>query len=116
MDLIPIIWRGLMVLFLILEAACPLHLVSLWFAAGSLAALGIYFLNGALWLQVAVFLLVSCILLVSLWPLSKKYLTPKLTATNIDSIIGSTGYVSVTVDNIEGVKVFVTTVKILEQV
>ena len=150
MDLIPIIWLGLMVLFLIVEAACPLHLVSLWFAAGSLAALGIYFLNGALWLQVAVFLLVSCILLVSLWPLSKKYLKPKLTATNIDSIIGSTGYVSVTVDNthgqgqaklgamewtarsssgepipegtlvkvdkIEGVKVFVTPVKILEQV
>ena len=150
MDLIPIIWLGLMVLFLIVEAACPLHLVSLWFAAGSLAALGIYFLNGALWLQIAVFLLVSCILLVSLWPLSKKYLTPKLTATNIDSIIGSTGYVSVTVDNIhgqgqaklgamewtarsssgepipegtlvkvdkiEGVKVFVTPVKILEQV
>ena len=102
MDLIPIIWLGLMVLFLIVEAACPLHLVSLWFAAGSLAALGIYFLNGALWLQVAVFLLVSCILLVSLWPLSKKYLKPKLTATNIDSIIGSTGYVTAAVDNIHG--------------
>ena len=149
MEFFTILWLALMVVFLVTEAA-TVTMVSLWFAAGSLAALGIYFLNGALWLQVAVFLLVSCILLVSLWPLSKKYLTPKLTATNIDSIIGSTGYVSVTVDNIhgqgqaklgamewtarsssgepipegtlvkvdkiEGVKVFVTPVKILEQV
>ena len=95
-------------------------------------------------------LLISCMLLAALWPLSKKYLKPKLTATNIDSIIGSTGYVTAAVDNvhshgqiklgamewtarsssgepipegtlvkvdkIEGVKVFVTPVKILEQV
>ena len=150
MDLIAIVWLGLLVLFLVVEAACPLHLVSLWFAAGSLTALGVYFLDGALWLQVTVFLVVSCSLLALLWPLSKKYLTPKLTATNIDSVIGSEGYVTEDVDNvhargraklgamewtarstsgepiaegtlvkvdkIEGVKVFVTPVKVLEQV
>lgn len=150
MDLVAIVWLVLLILFLIVEAACPLHLVSIWFAAGSLAALGIFFLGGALWLQVTVFLVVSCVLLAALWPLSKKYLTPKLTATNIDSVIGATGYVTVAVDNIhgqgqvklgamewtarstsaeaiaegtlvkvdkiEGVKVFVTPVKIPEQV
>ena len=102
MDLIPIIWLGLMVLFLIVEAACPLHLVSLWFAAGSLAALGVYFFDGPMWLQITVFLVVSCALLAALWPLSKKYLKPNLTATNVDSIIGSTGYVTTAVDNIHG--------------
>ena len=102
MELIVWIWMGLLVLFLIVEAACPLHLVSIWFAAGCLAALGVYFLGAPLWLQLTVFLVVSCALLASLWPLSKKYLKPKLTATNVDSIIGSTGYVTAAVDNIHG--------------
>ena len=100
MELVAIIWMVLLVLFLIVEAACPLHLVSLWFAAGCLAALGVSFLGAPLWLQITVFLLVSCVLLAALWPLSKKYLKPKLTATNIDSIIGSTGYVTAAVDNV----------------
>ena len=102
MELIVWIWMGLLILFLIVEAACPLHLVSIWFAAGCLAALGIYFLGAPLWLQITVFLVVSCALLAALWPLSKKYLKPKLTATNVDSIIGSTGYVTAAVDNIHG--------------
>lgn len=150
MDLVAIIWLGLLVFFLVVEAACPLHLVSIWFAAGSLVALVVYLLGGPLWLQVTLFLLVSCLLLAALWPLSKKYLTPKLTATNIDSVIGTTGLVTAAVDNvraegqvklgamewtarstsgeiiaegtmvkvdrIEGVKVFVTPVEVLEKV
>ena len=100
MDLVAILWLGLLVLFLVVEAACPLHLVSLWFAAGSLVALVVYLLGGPLWLQVTLFLLVSCLLLIALWPLSKKYLTPRITATNIDSVIGSTGLVTAAVDNV----------------
>lgn len=100
MELVAIIWLGLLVFFLVVEAACPLHLVSLWFAAGSLVALIVYLLQGPLWLQVTLFLLVSCALLIALWPLSKKYLTPKLTATNVDSVIGSTGLVTAAVDNV----------------
>ena len=102
MDLVAIVWLVLLILFLIVEAACPLHLVSIWFAAGSLAALGVYFFDGPMWLQITVFLVVSCALLAALWPLSKKYLKPNLTATNVDSIIGSTGYVTAAVDNIHG--------------
>ena len=100
MELLVILWLGLTVIFLIVEAACPIHLVSLWFAAGSLAALGVWALGGALWLQIAVFLAVSCALLAMLWPLTKKYLNPHLTATNIDSVIGSEGLVTVAVDNL----------------
>lgn len=150
MDLVAIVWMGLLLLFLVVEAACPVHLVSIWFAAGSLVALIVYMLGGPMWLQITLFLLVSCLLLVSLWPLSKNFLTPKLAATNIDSVIGSTGLVTVAVDNvkaegqaklgamvwtarsttgavipagtmvkvdrIEGVKVFVTPVEVLEKV
>lgn len=102
MEVVAIVWMGLLVLFLIVEAACPLHLVSLWFAVSALGGLAVYLLGGPLWLQITVFLLISCALLAALWPLSKKYLKPKLTATNVDSIIGSTGYVTAAVDNIHG--------------
>ena len=100
MELLAILWLGLTVIFLIVEAACPIHLVSLWFAAGSLAALGVWALGGALWLQITVFLAVSCALLAMLWPLTRKFLNPHLTATNIDSVIGSEGLVTASVDNL----------------
>ena len=100
MNITAIVWLGMMILFLVVEAACPLHLVSVWFAAGSLVALGASQIGLPLWLQIALFLVTSCVLLASLWPLSKKYLKPKLTPTNIDSVIGSTGYVTEEVDNV----------------
>ena len=100
MDIVPIVWAGLLIAFVILEAACPLHLVSIWFAVGSLAALGIYWLQGPLWLQIGVFLVVSGGLLAALWPLTKKYLKPNLTKTNIDSVIGSEGFVTAAIENV----------------
>lgn len=99
MDLYEIIWFCLMVVFLIVEAACPIHLVSIWFAAGSLTAMVVSFLGGPLWLQIAVFLAVSCLLLALLWPFIKKFLRPKLEKTNVDAVIGTRGVVTATIDN-----------------
>lgn len=100
MELVAIIWLGLLVAFLIVEAVCAVHLVSLWFAAGALAALLIWMLHGPVWLQIAVFLAVSCALLYALWPLTKKFFNPKLTATNVDSVIGSQGLVTADINNL----------------
>ena len=47
-----------------------------------------------------VFLTVSAIALTALRPLVRKYLTPKLTPTNIDSVIGSAGLVTAPIDNL----------------
>ena len=99
MDLVALIWLGLVILFVVVEASCPIHLVSIWFAAGSLTALAVWALGGPLWLQITLFLAVSCILLAALWPLTKKFLKPRLTATNVDSVIGSTGFVTAAIDN-----------------
>ena len=101
MDLVAIIWLGLLIAFLVVEAACPVHLVSVWFAVGSLAALAVFMLGGALWLQITLFVIVSGGLLAGLWPLTKKFLNPKHTSTNIDSVIGSTGLVTAAIDNLE---------------
>ena len=94
------IWLGLMVVFLITEAVCAIHLVSIWFAAGAFVAMIAAALGAKLWLQVTLFLLVSGALLALLWPMVKKFLRPNLKKTNLDSIIGTSGLVTVTVDNL----------------
>jgi len=94
-----IIWLLLLVAFLAVEAS-TVTLVSLWFAAGALVAMLFSFMGVALWLQIAVFLVVSTVLLTLLRPLARKYLTPKLTKTNVDSVIGSVGRVTATIDNV----------------
>lgn len=94
-----IIWLILMAAFLIVEASTVV-MVSLWFAAGSLTALVVSLLGGPLWLQVALFLIVSAALLACLRPMVRKHFTPKLTRTNVDAIIGSEGRVTADIDNI----------------
>ena len=97
------IWLILMVIFLIVEAACPIHLVSIWFVIGSLVAMFAGWLCWPLWVQIGLFLIVSCGLLALLWPLTKKYLNPAHKRTNIDSVIDSTGVVIAAIDNIRSV-------------
>lgn len=96
------VWLILMVVFLAVEAA-TVTMVSLWFAAGALAALIVSLLGGPLWLQILVCLAVSAAFLALLRPLARKFFTPKLTRTNVDSIIGSQGYVTTAIDNIAAV-------------
>lgn len=95
-----IIWLGLMVVFLVVEAACPLHLVSIWFTVGSLAAMIAAALGAAVWLQVVLFVLVSAGLLAALWPFTKRFLNAKVSATNLDSVIGAQGLVTEAIDNL----------------
>ena len=97
-----ILWLVLLVVFLIVEAS-TVTLVSLWFAAGALIALVTSLLGAALWLQVLLFLAVSAITLTALRPVVRKFVHPKLTATNVDSVIGSTGLVTASVDNVSAV-------------
>lgn len=99
MNLLSIIWLVLMVLFLIAEAA-TVTMISLWFAAGSLAALIVSLLGGSWALQIITALVVSALLLASLRPLARKHFTPRLTKTNVDAIVGSCGYVTADIDNV----------------
>ena len=94
-----IIWLALMVVFLIVEGA-TVSLVSLWFAVGSLGALVADLLGAPEWLQMLLFLVLSSVLLACLRPFIKKFIKPKVTATNTDSVIGSAGYVTEDIDNL----------------
>lgn len=100
MNLAALIWLGLMLAFLVAEAACAIHLISIWFAAGALIAMIASLLGAAVWLQVALFVVVSVVLLALLWPFVKKFLNPAHEKTNVDSVIGATGVVTAAIDNI----------------
>lgn len=94
------IWFLLMVVFLIVEGACPFHLVSIWFSVGALAAIIVSLFSGPVWLQIGVFLVVSVALLAALWPFVRKIQNPGITKTNVDALIGASGYVTADIDNL----------------
>jgi membrane protein implicated in regulation of membrane protease activity len=94
-----VVWLILMVVFLIAEA-CTVSLVSIWFAVGSMGALIASMCDAQLWIQIAVFLVLSATLLACMRPFVKKFIKPKITATNADSIIGSEGFVTEDIDNL----------------
>ena len=97
-----VFWLVLIPVFLLIEASTVM-LVSIWFAFGSLAALLLSLIGASVGLQVAVFLVVSAILLTALRPLVRKYVNPKLTKTNVDAVVGTTGLVTVAIDNVSAV-------------
>ena len=93
------IWLVAFVVCLVIESQ-TVELVAIWFAAGALTAMVASLCGAELWLQIVLFLVVSGVLLAALRPFVKKFIKPKITATNVDSLIGSQGYVTETVDNI----------------
>lgn len=92
-----VLWAVLALGFLVLEG-CTVAMVSLWFAFGAAAALILGLLGAAFWLQAAAFLVVSGALLALLRPMLRKY--AKTTKTNVDSIPGSQGLVTESIDNV----------------
>ncbi len=94
-----IFWLFAMVVFILAEAA-TVTLVSIWFAAGALAAIVVALTGGGLGFQVTVFLLVASLLLISLRSAVRKYIHPKIVRTNVDSVVGSTGMVVTPINNV----------------
>lgn len=96
-----IIWAGLLVLFIIIEAATA-QLVTIWFAAGALVSLIISFFNCPIWLQIIVFVIVSAVTLIATRPLVRKLTKKNMQPTNADRCIGATAIVTEDINNILG--------------
>ena len=94
-----IFWLIAMVIFAATELM-TVSLVSIWFAVGALGAIIVALLGGGLILQVTVFLALAIVLLLGLRSVVRKHLAPRITKTNIDSLIGATGVVLTPVNNI----------------
>lgn len=86
--ILALVWFGAAVVFGIVEAITT-GLASIWFAGGAVAAGIVALFTDNIMIQVAVFLVISIVLLVFTRPMAKKYFNNKAEKTNIDAIIGA---------------------------
>ena len=95
-----LIWLGLFIILIIIELF-TVGLTTIWFAAGSLAALAANALGAGLPVQIILFLAVSCVLLVFTRPWALKHLNRRRTLTNYEGEIGKVVRITERVDNLE---------------
>lgn len=99
--IVKLIWLALLLLFCAAEAA-TVGLTSIWFAAGALAALIAALAGGPVWLQVALFIVISLLCLIAVRPLARRYLNPRIQPTNADRVLGAEARVTEEIDNLKG--------------
>lgn len=92
------VWGGVFAICLLLEIFTS-DLVSVWFCGGSLVSIILVSIGWALefepmwWISIIVFVFVSCLLLLLLRPITKKYLFKREIKSNVDELIGKKAYV-----------------------
>lgn len=103
------IWLGIIIVSIIIEII-TVDLVSIWFGAGAVVALIADLLGASQVIQIALFVIVTAILIVATRPVAKKYLRTNIEKTNFDRVIGKHGLVTrtITADNKGEVKVMST--------
>lgn len=93
------IWLIIMAVMIIVEISAP-GLVSIWFAAGALAAYVSALLGASTAIQVMAFVLVSVVLLLLTRPLAKKFINERAAKTNKDTIPGRMAIVTEEINNL----------------
>ena len=97
-DMSTIIWIAAIVIFGVAEAATA-GLTSIWFVLGSVAALIAAICNGPIWLQIALFFVVSIATLAATRPLVAKLMKKDIKPTNADRVLGGSARVTERIDN-----------------
>lgn len=90
------IWLGIIIVSIIIEII-TVDLVSIWFGAGAVAALIADLLGASQIIQIALFVIVTAILIIATRPVAKKYLRTNIEKTNFDRVIGKHGLVTRTI-------------------
>ncbi len=93
------VWLGLMVIFIMFEAATT-ALLTIWFAVGSLAAAITSFITDNVFIQAVVFLVVSVITMFIFRPIIGN-IKKKTVPTNADTVIGKLAVVTEDINNIQ---------------
>ena len=96
-----ILWVIVMAAAILVEAA-SFALLSIWFAAGALAALIAAMLGAGTGVQTAVVFVVSLVLLAATRPILKKFMPKKYIPTNGELDLGKTAVVIEKIDGMEG--------------
>ncbi len=98
---LPVIWLAATVVLSLIEIF-TMGLVTIWFAAGSVAAFIVSLFDTPIYLQLAVFLVVSITVLVLVRPIAASHFNNRLKKTNIDAIIGRKLIAKEDIDNLHG--------------
>lgn len=99
-----IIWLIVLILAIVVELI-SLGLTSIWFAGGALVAVLATVLHANIVVQVALFLVVSLLLLYFTRPVAVKYFNKDRVKTNVESLIGRQAIVVGEIDNLQGIGV-----------
>ena len=97
-DMSTIIWIAAIVIFGVAEAVTA-GLTSIWFVLGSVAALIAAICNGPVWLQIALFFVVSIATLAATRPLVAKLMKKDIKPTTADRVLGGSARVTERIDN-----------------
>ena len=82
-----LIWFGVIILAAFIEIT-TMDLTSVWFSIGAVFSFVLAILNVALFWQIAAFIVLSTILLLSVRPLVKNYFRTNVVGTNADALVG----------------------------
>ncbi len=86
-DIMIIIWFAVIILAAIIEIN-TMDLASIWFSAGALVAFILALVGLNPFIQIAIFIVVSLMLLLSIRPIVKNYLKTNIIGTNTDRLVG----------------------------
>jgi|SRR5690554_476601 len=87
------VWIVFIIVTIIIEIE-TFDLVSIWFTFGAIGALIAAALNAEILIQVAIFLVISILLLLATRPLAKRMAKKQRIATNVDRVIGMIGIIT----------------------
>jgi membrane protein implicated in regulation of membrane protease activity len=94
-------WLALMAVLLIIEII-SLGLTTIWFAVGALFAFLASLIGLHPGIQIAIFVVVSIVLLIVTRPIAVKYLNSRTTKTNAEAIVGKKVRVTKAINNLKG--------------
>lgn len=98
------IWLGVFVLFIVFEAV-TFEFIGIWFSVASIASIILSLFNVLWYVQLIVFIVVTLILLLITRPIVVKYIKTNEIKTNVDSYIGQTGRVILSITNTQNGRV-----------
>ena len=91
-------WLVLFVILLVIELM-TLGLTTIWFCVGAFIAMIAAVLKVNFIVQIILFTVISAVLMLALRPWAVKYINKRTVKTNVDSLIGKTARVTVSIDN-----------------
>ena len=95
-----IVWLVLWVVLVVAEIA-TMGLTTIWFAGGALVAVIAAAFHAPLYLQIALFLAVSIVMLVFTRPIAVKYFNNERVKTNAEGLVGRLAVVETEIDNLK---------------